>query len=162
MISSPLLFSHSQHLTGIAHVPPPPPPLHRGRGGRRPRPTADTRVPKGVLGPRRFRHPPSLLWRAPPVSAAPRLPPIPLTAPRGEVTAPCPCQWNQTNWTVLGSGLLQLPQKEARGRERFKRGLLLLQRRLQGQRQGDTCLPISLAIFAYLRVFHLGAYSCDA
>ena len=55
---------------------------------RRPRPTADTRVPKGVLGPRRFRHPPSLLWRAPPLGAAPRLPPIPLTAPRGEVTAP--------------------------------------------------------------------------
>jgi hypothetical protein len=54
--------------------------------------------------------------------------------------------------------LLQLPQKEALGRARFKRRLLLLQRRLQGPRQGGTSLPISLAILAYLRVFHLGAY----
>ena len=76
-----------------------------------------------------------------------------MTAPPRSLPLPV----EPTNWTVLGSGLLQLPQEEARGRARFKRRLLLLQRHLQRPRQGGTFLPISLVIFAYLRKVLLGA-----
>jgi hypothetical protein len=144
VISSP----HSFYLLpGTVHVPPPPPPLHRG--GRRPRPAADPRGPNGVRRPRRLRHPPSPRRRAPPLRAAPRLPPLSIAAPRGDRSSrPLPPTALGMNLTVLGSGVLQLPQEEARGGARLERGLLLLQRCLQGARQGDEFPPISLEILA--------------
>jgi hypothetical protein len=58
-----------------------------------------------------------------------------VTAPLVRCSPPPPAGGMNSN--VLGSGVLQLPQEEAGGWARLERRTLLLQRRLQGARQGD-------------------------
>jgi hypothetical protein len=96
-------------------------------------------------------------WRSPPAAEYSPLalsPPASSSTPRSPSSA-TPLQRFSTRWpllssvapppppaggmnsNVLGSGVLQLPQEEAGGWARLERRTLLLQRRLQGARQGD-------------------------
>uniref|UniRef100_A0A453SJZ9 FLZ-type domain-containing protein n=1 Tax=Aegilops tauschii subsp. strangulata TaxID=200361 RepID=A0A453SJZ9_AEGTS len=78
-------------LAAFLNVPrPPPPPLHRGGSRRCPRPTAGPRSLDGLRRPRSLRYSPHRHWRGPPLGAASRHPPFPLSLPRGERPSTCP------------------------------------------------------------------------
>lgn len=109
-------------------------PPAEGSSPPAPSPPARSSTPRSPSSPT-LPLPSSTRWVAPLYSPLCRRP------PRLE-TLPSPFT-DGAKWFGLGSsGVLQLPQEEVRERRRLERELLLLQRRVQGARQGEALTPL--------------------